>query len=166
MAQVRSLCERLSVRLKAGDCVLMNGPLGSGKTQIVKFIATALGSNESVTSPTYGLANFYSSDSMPILHIDTYRLSSIDEFRQLGLDEYFDTHLTLIEWGDQVKVDFEDFLEIRIDFVDDAPDAGQQNDRRTIMFEWSGSRWGALVDLLLAQNENISAEGQSAGNRS
>ena len=99
LPQLQRLCEALAKQLQAGDCLLLNGPLGSGKTQFVSCLARALCSTDQVSSPTYGLANFYQTSSVPILHIDTYRLEDQAEFRQLGLDEYYDSHLVLVEWG-------------------------------------------------------------------
>lgn len=148
IAGLEGFCTVLAAQLRAGDCLLLNGPLGSGKTQIVKFLAQALKCSDPVTSPTYGLANFYATQSMPILHIDTYRLSSIDEFHQLGLDEYFDSHLTLVEWGDQVKNEFYDHLELWLDFATEKQATGSNEQRRRIEFTGRGKRWTPVIESI------------------
>ena len=131
-------CTRLAERLQAGDSILLHGPLAAGKTQFVNFLAAALGSVDPVTSPTFGLANFYKTGGVPILHIDTYRLEDQAEYRQLGLDEYYDSHITLVEWGEKVRSDFEDPLEVFLDFGAE----GQRN----VTFSWQASRWASIVD--------------------
>lgn len=131
-------CERLAERLQAGDSILLHGPLAAGKTQFVNFLAQALGSVDPVTSPTFGLANFYKTGGVPILHIDTYRLEDQAEYRQLGLDEYYDSHITLVEWGEKVRSDFEDPLEVFLDF-------GAEGERK-VTFSWPTKRWASVVD--------------------
>ena len=139
---LKQTCLRLSERLQAGDSILLHGPLAAGKTQFVNFLADALGSVDPVTSPTFGLANFYKTGGVPILHIDTYRLEDQAEYRQLGLDEYYDSHITLVEWGDKVRSDFEDPLEIYFDF-------GAEGERQ-VTFSWQASRWASIVDHAVA----------------
>ena len=138
---LQQVCARLAERLQPGDAILLHGPLAAGKTQLVKCLAEALGTGDPVTSPTFGLANFYKTTGVPILHIDTYRLEDQAEFRQLGLDEYFDTHLTLVEWGDKVRSDFEDALEVYLDFGGEG--------ERAVTFCWQGLRWSSIIEHAL-----------------
>ena len=70
-------------RLRPGDAVLLSGDLAAGKTSLVKAVAAALGSTDLVTSPTFALAQFYTCERATILHIDTYRLSGVEEYRDL-----------------------------------------------------------------------------------
>ena len=77
----------LSPHLTPGDVVLLTGDLAAGKTTFVKGVVTALGSTNPVTSPTFTLAQFYSTERGQVLHIDAYRLSGLAEFRDLGLDD-------------------------------------------------------------------------------
>jgi tRNA threonylcarbamoyladenosine biosynthesis protein TsaE len=117
-----AVAEALARQLRRGDVVLLNGGLATGKTTFVKAAARALGSPNSVTSPTFTLAQFYKSSSGNILHIDTYRLASIHEFRDLGLDYDIENAITFIEWGNQVASDFP--RAITVEFTHDpiAPD--------------------------------------------
>ncbi|MEP0940232.1 MAG: tRNA (adenosine(37)-N6)-threonylcarbamoyltransferase complex ATPase subunit type 1 TsaE [Rhizobiaceae bacterium] len=138
---LQRVCARFAERLQPGDAILLHGPLAAGKTQFVKCLTQALGTEDPVTSPTFGLANFYSTSAVPVLHIDTYRLEDQAEFRQLGLDEYYDSHLTLVEWGEKVRSDFEDALDVSLDF-------GVEGER-VVTFSWQGSRWVGLVEHAL-----------------
>ena len=145
LTQLKTLCDRLAQRVGRGDCILLYGPLGSGKTQFVTCLAEALNCTDQVSSPTYGLANFYHTDSAPILHIDTYRLADQAEFRQLGLDEYFDSHLVLVEWADKVRSVFEDPLEVTIAFPESDADASV----RQLTLSWQSKHWQAKVEHAL-----------------
>lgn len=104
---VRSLSEtgELAVRLlplmKAAGCVSLEGPLGAGKTHFVKATAVAMGITESVSSPTFTLLHSYRSGSTVLHHSDWYRLESPQEAEALGLEEYLDEGLLMIEWGDR-----------------------------------------------------------------
>jgi len=76
--------------------------LGSGKTTCVKGICAGLGVEEEVTSPTFTLINEYQG-RLPVFHFDFYRISSVNELRDLGLDEYFyGDGICLIEWPEIV----------------------------------------------------------------
>ncbi len=84
--------------LKAGDLVLLSGPLGAGKTTWTRGLLRAAGWSEPVRSPTYNLMHPYPTQP-PILHADLYRLKSAEG---IGLEEYLDSHLCLIEWPDRL----------------------------------------------------------------
>ena len=94
----------LAAELKPGTVVALIGPLGAGKTRLVQAIAAALGvPRDAVTSPTFVLVNEYRQGRLPIFHFDAYRLKDLDEFLELGPEEYFDSGgLTFIEWADRV----------------------------------------------------------------
>lgn len=85
-------------KLSAGDWVLLSGPLGAGKTTWTRGLLRAAGWTEPVRSPTYNLMHPYLTNP-PILHADLYRLSSAEG---IGLEEYLDSHLCLIEWPDRL----------------------------------------------------------------
>lgn len=82
----------------AGTVVLLEGPLGAGKTTFARGVLEALGHIGAVRSPTFNLLHEYSTDP-PVLHADLYRLSLANG---LGLEDYYDTHLCLIEWPDRL----------------------------------------------------------------
>ncbi|TWT57651.1 tRNA threonylcarbamoyladenosine biosynthesis protein TsaE [Thalassoglobus neptunius] len=90
--------------LRQGMVVALIGDLGAGKTHLVQSIAEAFGVNrEDVSSPTFVLIQEYDT-TIPICHIDAYRLGDVDEFLQLGADELLGgDYLCLIEWADRVE---------------------------------------------------------------
>ena len=79
--------------------VAMSGQMGSGKTTLVQAIVSQLGSDETVSSPTFGLVHEYNIRNGKIVHMDLYRLEQESELEQLGFDDYLSTgNLCLIEW--------------------------------------------------------------------
>jgi tRNA threonylcarbamoyladenosine biosynthesis protein TsaE len=134
----------LAPQLRSGDVVLLKGGLAAGKTTFVKAVAAASGTRATVTSPTFTLAHFYSFENGTILHVDTYRLSGIHEFRDLGLDDYFDESITLIEWGEKVADDFSCHLMVEFHCDSSAPDL------RVIAFSSSCPRWRPVIETLQA----------------
>lgn len=91
-----------AARLRAGDCVLLDGPIGAGKSHFARaFIQARLGRAEDVPSPTFTLVQTYEAD-VEIWHADLYRLLHPDEVMELGLDEAFDRAICLIEWPDRL----------------------------------------------------------------
>jgi len=132
----------LASRLFVGDAVLLKGELASGKTTFIKAVAAALKSSDLVTSPTFSLAQFYSSDAGPILHVDTYRLADINEYRDLGLEEYVETSISLVEWGEKIAAEFPCHL-----FVEFRQDLGDPN-RRELLFSSSCDRWSLILSSL------------------
>jgi tRNA threonylcarbamoyladenosine biosynthesis protein TsaE len=134
----------LAPRLRLGDVVLLKGGLATGKTTFVKALAAAAGSTAVVTSPTFTIAHFYPLEQGKILHIDTYRLAGIHEFRDLGLDEYLDESITMIEWGETVAEDFPSHLLVEFHYDQSAPDL------RVIDFSSDSPRWLPVLDALQA----------------
>lgn len=140
-----SIAAVLARQLRAGDAVILDGGLATGKTTFTKAIAAALSSPDPVTSPTFALAHFYQSSVAPILHIDAYRLSGISEFRDLGLDDYIDESITVIEWGLKLARDFDCYLIIVLSVETD------DVNHRTIRFSSECDRWTEVLDLIRDQ---------------
>ncbi len=107
----------LAPLLRHGDAIMLKGGLAGGKTTFVQALVAALESEADVTSPTFTLAHFYPIRNGMFLHIDAYRLSSIAEYRDLGLEEYTVDSITAVEWGNIVEDDFTDSLSIAFEFV-------------------------------------------------
>lgn len=102
-AATGELGRRLAERLRPGDCLALTGPLGAGKTALVRGIAAGLGVADSrmVSSPTYVLVQEYPG-RVPIFHIDLYRMvRPAEELADLGLDEMLAAGVVLIEWADR-----------------------------------------------------------------
>jgi tRNA threonylcarbamoyladenosine biosynthesis protein TsaE len=92
---------RLAGLLRAGDLVLLSGPLGAGKTTLVQGIADGLGVRGPITSPTFVIARVHPSLSggPDLVHADAYRLASPAEVDDLDLDASLDLSVTVVEWG-------------------------------------------------------------------
>lgn len=89
--------------LRAGDTVLLNGPIGAGKTHLARALIQArLGHLEDVPSPSFTLVQTYAANGVDIWHADLYRLSLPDDVLELGLDDAFTTAICLIEWPDRL----------------------------------------------------------------
>ncbi len=94
---------RLATWLEPGDTVGVSGDLGAGKTCFIQGVCAGLGIGEPVTSPTFTLVNEYVGQPgrVPVAHFDLYRLDSPESALDLGFDEYVDTRVCLVEWGDK-----------------------------------------------------------------
>lgn len=104
-AATEAFGRRLGELLFPGAVVALVGPLGAGKTHLVRAVAAGLGLTcpESVTSPTFVLIQEYPA-RLPVYHFDAYRLTGPEEFAALGSDEYlYGNGVCLIEWADKVR---------------------------------------------------------------
>lgn len=143
--QTVEVAKCMAPALELGDIILLTGWLASGKTYFVKSLASALGSSNFVTSPTYAIANFYDIKLGSLLHIDVYRLSSLPEFYDLGLEEFFPNSITVVEWGEKVSKAFPSYLLIEFTFVD------LEEDYRKLTFSYVGERWHSYMESLSKQ---------------
>jgi tRNA threonylcarbamoyladenosine biosynthesis protein TsaE len=82
------------------------GPMGSGKTTLIKAICQELGASGIITSPTFALVNEYSLDNGDLLyHFDLYRINAVEELYDLGYEEYFySNHYVFIEWAEKAEL--------------------------------------------------------------
>jgi tRNA threonylcarbamoyladenosine biosynthesis protein TsaE len=104
LAATERLGRRLGGLLFSGAVVGLVGPLGAGKTHLVRAVAEGLGIADprTVSSPTFVLIQEYDA-RLPVYHFDAYRLCSEDEFLDLGVQEYFEGNgVCLVEWADRV----------------------------------------------------------------
>ena len=114
---MRSFGESLGELLRGGDMVMLNGPLGAGKTTMTQGIAEGMGVSGRVASPTFVIAQVHpSGGSGPdLVHVDAYRLTSLEELDALDLDTSLDESATVVEWGEgKVEVLAEDRLVIDV----------------------------------------------------
>ncbi len=120
---VRAFGRRLASVLVAGDLVILNGPLGAGKTVLAQGIGAGLGVVGTVTSPTFVIARVHQPGGQgrpPLVHADAYRLGSVAEVDDLDLDATLEESVTLVEWGGgKVEHLADAHLEVRIERRDD-----------------------------------------------
>jgi tRNA threonylcarbamoyladenosine biosynthesis protein TsaE len=127
----------------AGDVILLDGDLGTGKTYFVKGFAEGRGSHDVVTSPTFSLANFYSTPEIELLHMDLYRVESIDEFNDLGLTDFFPQTITIVEWGLKFESVFDEYFLVSLTYSED------KKEMRGITFTFSGTRYNEIMTSIL-----------------
>ena len=101
LAETAGLGEALGRFLRPGDVLLLQGPLGAGKTALTQGIAKGMGISAQVTSPTFVLVNQYPGRVL-LYHIDLYRIEGAPEAEALGLDDYFfGEGVTIVEWPER-----------------------------------------------------------------
>lgn len=102
--------------IKQKNKVLFCGPIGSGKTTLIKNVMHNLGYNEHVSSPTFSVINEYALDNIVIYHMDLYRIKKEDELYEIGFEEYLKNgNLCLIEWPEiAIKMIDKDFIHIKL----------------------------------------------------
>ena len=132
------LGKRIGAQLRAGDLILLNGPLGSGKTVLVQGIGSALGFTE-ITSPTFVISRIHKGP-LSLIHVDTYRLLESGKaalfLDDLDLDTARESVVTVIEWGGAESARLSDErLEIDIDRTDE---------ERIVSWRGIGPRWAEL----------------------
>lgn len=96
--------EEILAMLDRRNVVAFFGPMGAGKTTLIREICAQLGSTDTVTSPTFALINRYdAADGSPIFHFDFYRIERPEEAFDMGYEEYFYSDgLCLVEWPERV----------------------------------------------------------------
>ena len=133
-----ALGEKLGKLLNTGDVLALKGDLAGGKTTFTKGIGKSLNIKQVINSPTFTILKIYEGDKT-LYHIDAYRLEN--NSYDLGLDEYEDEGIMVIEWPEYYK-DFlpKEYLEIRFKYIDD--------DTREITFNPVGERYKKIVEEL------------------
>jgi tRNA threonylcarbamoyladenosine biosynthesis protein TsaE len=115
----RAFGAALAQVLRAGDLIVLTGPLGAGKTALTQGIGSGLGVRGPVVSPTFVIARVHRGGRIPLVHVDAYRLGSLAEVDDLDLDVDTADSVTVVEWGaGLVEQLAEDRLEIRLERAD------------------------------------------------
>ena len=140
-----ALGARLGAGLRAGDVVVLSGPLGAGKTVLAKGIAQAMHVDGPVTSPTYVLARVHPAlrpNAPAMIHVDVYRLLDhaaadlLGELDSLDLDTDLDDAVVVVEWGEGLAERLsEHHLDIRLE-------RAQDTEVRTAVWQWSSGATG------------------------
>ena len=94
----------LADKLGAGSVMALTGSLGAGKTTLVKGVALGLGITEAVTSPSFTIIKEYHDGTLPLYHMDLYRIGHIDELYLIGIEELiYGNGLSIIEWSEKAE---------------------------------------------------------------
>ncbi|HEV7900047.1 MAG TPA: tRNA (adenosine(37)-N6)-threonylcarbamoyltransferase complex ATPase subunit type 1 TsaE [Planosporangium sp.] len=146
----RAFGRTLARVLRAGDLVVLTGPLGAGKTALAQGIGAGLGVHGEITSPTFVIARVHRPDAarggrVPLVHVDAYRLGAVPDPRaevdDLDLDATVDESVTVVEWGEGLVERMVDaYLEVRIDRRDD--------ESRAVDLVAHGGDWSARLAAL------------------
>lgn len=98
---MRALGARLATVCRAGDVVVLTGPLGAGKTTFTQGVAAGLGVEGAVTSPTFVISRVHrAADGPDLVHVDAYRIGGLAELDDLDLDASVSDSVTVVEWGE------------------------------------------------------------------
>ncbi|GLU49335.1 tRNA (adenosine(37)-N6)-threonylcarbamoyltransferase complex ATPase subunit type 1 TsaE [Nocardiopsis ansamitocini] len=137
---MRGLGAVVGRQARAGDLLILSGPLGAGKTTFTQGLGQGMSVRGPVTSPTFAIARTHPSlvQGPALVHADAYRLAAAEEMEDLDLDLSLPESVTVIEWGEGLAEGLSDErLEVAIDRLAD--------DTRTVRFTAVGARW---VDAL------------------
>lgn len=106
--EMLKLGQRLAASIRPGDKVALSGTLGAGKTTLARGVLQGLGFSEEVPSPTFAIVQQYEMPevSLPLAHVDFYRIEDPDELPELGLDDCLIDGAILAEWPDRVPENF------------------------------------------------------------
>lgn len=145
--QTSNLGYRLAQLLHPRDLILLDGGLGAGKTTFTKGLATGLGINRPVKSPTFTIVREYQTGKIPLYHMDVYRLED-GGGEELGLEEYINGDgVVVIEWSEFVAAELPDqYLRVKFERNDENGD-----NYRVAVMEPKGSHYEQLVAELVGE---------------
>jgi tRNA threonylcarbamoyladenosine biosynthesis protein TsaE len=134
--ETEALGARIAARLRPGDVVLLSGELGAGKTTLIRGACRALGVTEPVTSPTFTIGRRYGGGSLPVSHLDLYRLTDLDGEDPGLLDDYLRPDgIAFVEWPEagSDRID-RPAVKVRLAHVSE--------ERRRIEVDWAAANAG------------------------
>ncbi len=148
----RGLGARIAELVRAGDLIVLDGPLGAGKTVFVQGLAHGLGSGGQVTSPTFVIARVHDGGRVPLVHVDAYRLAGRLEVDDLDLDTDLTRAVVAVEWGAGLVEELTD-AHLRVQLGRAEGGDGDADERRTAVLHPVGGDWA----------ERLRAAGLAAG---
>jgi len=178
-ARMRALGRRLAPMLRPGDLIVLNGPLGAGKTTLVQGIGDGLHVRGPVTSPTFVIARVHPplGGGPALVHVDAYRLSSPAEVDDLDLDTDLEHSVTVVEWGGGLVEELAQcWLDVTIVMPAAGPATGlpagrpagqvpagqvpagqpdEGDEPRTVLLTGRGERWAAAAESMLAGHDRL-----------
>ena len=121
LTETLNLGEKLSQKLNPKSIVLLQGPIGAGKTSFVQGIGKGLSISEDITSPTFSLSHHYHSGKIPLIHLDLYRLENISSAKEVFFSEEEEAlqnrAILVIEWPELIEPLIENFWKIEISYA-------------------------------------------------
>lgn len=104
LENIHTAIEKIIPFLEKYKVVLFNGSMGAGKTTLISTLCKTLGSTDDISSPTFSIVNEYQSNIGKIYHFDFYRIESIEEAFDIGLEEYlYSNDFCFIEWAEKIQ---------------------------------------------------------------
>jgi tRNA threonylcarbamoyladenosine biosynthesis protein TsaE len=134
----RSLGAKLGELVRAGDLIVLNGPLGAGKTVLVQGLAAGLGAKGAVTSPTFVISRVHEGGRLPLVHVDAYRLAGALEVDDLDLDTDLTLAVVAVEWGAGLVEALAD-AHLRIELT--RPEGAEEGEERLAVLHAVGGDW-------------------------
>jgi len=121
LKETLNLGKKLSYKLNPQSIVLLQGPIGAGKTSFVQGIAKGLSISEDITSPTFALSHHYNSGKIPLIHLDLYRLGDITSAKEVFFSEEEEARekqaILVIEWPELLETVIDNFWKIKISYA-------------------------------------------------
>ena len=115
------LGEKFSQKLNPQSIILLQGPIGAGKTSFVQGIAKGLSISEDITSPTFSLSHHYYSGEIPLIHLDLYRLEEISSAKEVFFAEEEEAvqnqAILVVEWPELIEPLIDNFWKIKISYA-------------------------------------------------
>lgn len=139
--ETQGLAESIGKVLLSGDCLVLTGELGAGKTTFTKGLGIGLGIEQMIKSPTYTIVREYRKGRLPLFHMDVYRLE--EGAGELGLEEYFEAEgVSVVEWGQMIAEELpSSYLEIILSYQ-------VAEDSRKLVLKPVGQRAAELVSRI------------------
>ena len=141
-----TLAERIAEVLEPGDTILIDGPIGAGKSHFcraaIRHLLDRVGRQEDIPSPTFTLVQTYETGAGEVWHSDLYRLTDVSQVLELGLEEAFSSAIVLVEWPDRLgPLAPRDALRISLAPTEEA-------EARRVTLSASGARWRKLAGIV------------------
>lgn len=158
----RAIARSLAAVLRGGDLLVLDGPLGAGKTTFTQGLGDGLGVRGPVASPTFVIERVHPSlhGGPALVHVDAYRLSGGGDIDDLDLEADLDQAVTVVEWGrGRVEHLVESYLLVQLERPDQVDDPDDPDEPRVLRLSGHGPRWDepartALAAALETNREN------------